>query len=76
MKLERQANHIDELEGQIPLQKNVSDQLEIKCDNNEQYSRRTSIHGIKVPQNESNNNVMAIVKCCHEKINVVLIMII
>ena len=46
-KLEKQANRINELEGQIALQKKMSDLLEIKCDNNEQYSRRTSIriHG-------------------------------
>ena len=28
------------------------------------------IHGIVVPENESNDNVMAIVKSCPEKINV------
>ena len=37
-----------------------------------QYSRRTSIriHGTEVPENESVDNVMAVVKSCHEKINV------
>ena len=71
-KLEKQANRINKLEGQIALQKNMSDQLEIKCENNEQYSRRTSIriHGIEVPENESIDNVTAVVKSCHEKINV------
>ena len=66
-KLEKPANHINELEGQIALQKKLSDLLEIKCDNNEQYSRRTSIriHGTEVPENESVNNVMAVVKSCH-----------
>ena len=33
-KLERQANRINELEGQIALQKKMSDLLEIKCDSN------------------------------------------
>ena len=42
-KLEKEANLINELEGQIGLQKKMSDLLEIKYDNNEQYSRRTSI---------------------------------
>ena len=42
-KLEKKANCVNELEGQIALQKKMSDLLEIKCDNNEQYSRRTSI---------------------------------
>ena len=52
----------------------MSDLLEIKCDNNEQYSRRASIriHGTEVPENESVDNVMAVAKSCHEKINVPL----
>ena len=76
--LERQANRINELEGQIALQKNMSDQLKIKCDNIEQHSRHTStrIHGIEVPENESTDDVIAVVKSCHEKINVLLIKII
>ena len=71
-KLEKQANRINEFEGKIALQKKMSELLEIKCDNNEQYSRRTStrIHGTEVPENESIDNVMAVVKYCHEKINV------
>ena len=50
----------------------MSDQLEIKCGNNEQYSQHNSIqiHGIKVPENESIDHVMAVKKFSHEKINV------
>ena len=50
----------------------MSDLLEIKCDNNEKYNRRTSIriHGTEVPENESIDNVMAVVKSYHKKINV------
>ena len=68
-KLEKQANCINEVEGQIALQKNLSDQLEIKCDKNEEYSRRTSIriHGIEVPENESIDNVMAVVNLVMRK---------
>ena len=56
--------------GQIALQENMLDQLEIKCDNNEQYRQRTNRNrGIVVPENES-NTVPAVVKSCHEKINV------
>ena len=56
--------------GQIALQENMLDQLEIKCDNTEQYRQRTNRNrGIVVPENES-NNVPAVVKSCHEKINV------
>ena len=48
----------------------MSDQLEIKCDDNEQYRQRTNRNrGIVVPENES-NNVMAAVRSCHKKINV------
>ena len=76
-KLEEQMNWIDklegklELEGEIGLQK-TSDRLEIKCDNNEQYSRCTSIriHGIEVPENKSIDNIMVVVKSCQEKVNV------
>ena len=71
-KLDRHANHINELDGQIFLQKKMSDQLKIRCDNIEQYSRRTSIriHEMEVPENESNDNIMAVVKSCYEKKNV------
>ena len=46
--------------------------MEIKFNNNERYIRRTSmsIHVIIVPENNSNNNVMADVKSCYQKINV------
>ena len=45
----------------------MSDQLDIKCDDNEQHRQRTNRNrGIVVPENES-NNVMAVVKSCHEK---------
>ena len=37
--LEKHANRINELERQIALQGKMSDLLESKCDNNEQYSR-------------------------------------
>ena len=59
------------LNGKLLCRK-TSDQLEIKCDDNEQYSERTSIriHGIEVPENESIDNVMPVVKSCHDKINV------
>ena len=71
-KLERHANRINELDGQMFLQKKMSDQLKIRCDNIEQYSRRTSIriHEMEVPENESNDNIMAVVKSCYEKKNV------
>ena len=70
--MERQTIRTNELEGQIALQKNMSDQLEIKYDEKEQYSRLISIriHGIVTHENEFNDKVMAVVESCHEKINV------
>ena len=69
-------NPIDKLKinwrgkGQITLQENMSDQLEIKCDDNEQYRQRTNRNrGIVAPESKS-NNVMAVVRSCHDKINV------
>ena len=39
-KFDEQNRKIDELEGKIPIQANTIDQFIIKCDDNEQYSRR------------------------------------
>ena len=52
------------LKGKFALQKKMSDLLEIKCDNNEQYSQCTSIpiHGTELPEIESVDNVMDVVK--------------
>ena len=70
-KLEKQANRINKLERQTASQRNVPGQLETKCDNNEQYRRGTStrIHGIEaeVPENESIDNVMAVLKSSQRK---------
>ena len=70
--MKKQTNRINELEWQIALEKRMLDLLEIICDNNEQYNQRTSIriHGTKIPENESVDNVMTVVNSCHEKINV------
>ena len=59
------------LKGKLLCRK-PSVQLEIKCDSNAQFSGNTSIwiHGIVLPYNASNDNVMAIVKSCYKKINV------
>ena len=45
------------------------DLLEMTSDSNEQYNQRTSIriHGTKIPENESADNVTAVVNSCHRK---------
>ena len=62
---------IDEPEGNISLQANTIDQLIIKCDDNEQYSRRSClrIHGIECSDDERNDNVLERVKECYEEIS-------
>ena len=47
-KFDDQNRKVDELEGKTAIQANTNAQLIIKCDDNEQYSRRSClrIHGI------------------------------
>ena len=70
-KFHQQNRKIDELEGKIVIQTNTIDQLIIKCDDNEQYSRRSClrIHGIECSDDERNDNVLQRVKECYEEMN-------
>ena len=70
-KFDEQKRKIDELEGKIATQANKVDQLIVKCDNNEQYSRRSClrIHGIECSDDERNDNVLQWVKECYEEMN-------
>ena len=70
-KFDQQNRKIDELEGKIVIQTNTIDQLIIKCDDNEQYSRRSClrIHGIECSDDERNDNVLQRVKECYEEMN-------
>ena len=68
---DEQNRKIDEFEGKIAIQANTIDQLIIKCDDNEQYSRRSClrIHGIECSDDERNDNVLQRVKECYEEMN-------
>ena len=57
------------LRGKLPA--NTIDQLVIKCDDNEQYSRRIwlRIHGVECSDDERNGNVLQWVKECYEEMN-------
>ena len=70
-KFDEQNRKIDELEEKIAIQANTIDQLIIKCDANEQYSRRSClrIYGIECSDYERNDNVLQRVKECYEEIN-------
>ena len=63
-----QNKKIDELEERVSYQENTINQLLIKCDDNEQYSRRNclQIHGIKSKKNEKIDDVWQKVKECYE----------
>ena len=44
-KFKKQNDKIEELESKLAVKQNIIDHLEIKCDDNEQYSRRScSLH--------------------------------
>ena len=70
-KFDEQNRKIDELEGKIAIQANTVDQLIIKCDDNEQYSRHSClrIRGIECSDNERNDNVLQWVKECYKEMN-------
>ena len=53
-KFDEQNRKIDELVGKSAIQANTNDQLIIKCDDNEQYSRGSClrIHGIECSDDE------------------------
>ena len=58
------------LRGKLP-SKQIQLTLIIKCDDNEQYSRRSClrIHGIECSDDERNDNVLERVKECYERRN-------
>ena len=47
-KFKEQNTRIEELESKLAIKQNVTDNLEIKCDDNKQYSRRSClrVHGL------------------------------
>ena len=59
-KISEQNGKIEKLESIISIHENTTDQLLVKCDDNEQYSRRSClrIHGKKRRGKESEGDVM------------------
>ena len=53
-KFKEQNDRIEELESKLAMKQNIVDHLEIKCDDNEQYSRRSClrIHGLHFSSDE------------------------
>ena len=53
-KFKEQSDRIQELESKLIMKQNIIDHLEIKCDDNEQYSQRSClrIHGLDFSSDE------------------------
>ena len=53
-KFKEQNDRIEELESKLAMKQNIIDRLEIKCDDNEHYSRRSClrIHGLDFNSDE------------------------
>ena len=59
-KISEQNANIEKLESIITIHENTIDQLLVKCDDNEQYSRRSClcIHGVEVKEIEDEDGIM------------------
>ena len=56
------------LQSKIAIQDNALQRLEIKCDDNEQYSRRSCIriHGVQYNENDDISVINKVEQCCDE----------
>ena len=64
-KFKEQNDRIEELESKLAMKQNIIDHLEIKCDDNEQYSQRSClrIHGLDFSRNEDVGVLKKVEKC-------------
>ena len=69
-KFTAQNQKIVDLEEKIALQEKKIENLSIKCDDNEQYSRRYCLwmHGLKFDENESQNDLVSKISECFSEI--------
>ena len=70
-KISEQNVKIEKLESIITIHENTIDQFLVKCDDNEQYSRRSClrIHGEEVKENEDEDDVMNVLEDCYSSVN-------
>ena len=64
-KFKEQNDRTEELESKLAIKQNIIDHLEIKCDDNEQYSRRSClrIHGLDFSSDEDEGVLKKVEKC-------------
>ena len=69
-KFTAQNQKIVDLEEKIALQEKKIENLSIKCDDNEQYSRLYCLlmHGLKYEKNENQNDIVSKVSKCFSEI--------
>ena len=67
-KLDEQNAKIIELQSKIAIQHNALQKLEIKCDDNEQYSRRSCVRILHMVlnMNDDINVINEVERCCDE----------
>ena len=65
-KFKEQNTRIEELESKLAINQNVIDNLVIKCDDNEQYSRRSClrVHGLEFNSDNDEGVMKKVEKCC------------
>ena len=70
-KFSEQNTKIEKLESIITIYENTIDQLLIKCDDNEQYSRRSClrIHGVEIKENEDEDGFMNVMEDSYSSVN-------
>ena len=67
-KFSEQNTRIEELESKLAIKQNIIDNLEIKCDDNERYSRRSClrVHGLDFSSDENEGVMKKVEKCCSD----------
>ena len=67
-KFNEQNTRIEELESKLAIKQNIIDTLGIKCDDNEQYSRRSClrVHGLDFSSDEDEGVMKKVGKCCSD----------
>ena len=70
-KISEQNANIEKLESIVTIHEYTIDQFLIKCDDNEQYSRRSClrIHGVELKENEDEDGIMNVLEDCYSSVN-------
>ena len=71
-KISEQSAKIEKFGSIISIYENTIDQLLVKCNDNEQYSRRSClrIHGVEVKEKEGKDDVMHTLEQCYSSLDV------